>query len=335
MSDKGKELWKIQLEFNAKFFSTKGGWPRAEDLVKVTKDFVIHIIKEITEILDELSFKMHRPKTKEVDRANLLEEIIDAQKFLFGLAQIWGFTWEEYEAEFRRKSMVVEQRFAQDQQLSVLRHQQCVIVDIDGVLAEYPEGFYEWIQGDSCSLVDLGFDGNDPKAIALHEIGKRYKSSPILTRERIKSRYRQSGAKANLRVIPGAKDFLDLIRAQGRIKIVLMTNRPYHKYYRIYPDTLEWLKKNDLPYDAILWASDKGLTALENFNNIVWAVDDQDDNIARFEEAGIDTIKVNQKIEATSTLALARMASETPKLEDLKYAWVDKTRAHFLLGRQS
>ena len=107
-----RDLWDIQREFNDEFFESKGGWPREEQLIPANKDFYVHLSREAAEALNCLSFKMHRKKSgDEIERDNLLEELVDTMKFLIGWFQINGFTYEEFEREFKRKSLIVAERF--------------------------------------------------------------------------------------------------------------------------------------------------------------------------------------------------------------------------------
>jgi len=294
------ELWKIQEDFTKKFWDTRGGFPRTEEaLTTATKDYAIHLIGEITEVLGELSWKMHRAAKGSLDRTNVLEEFVDCQKFLLGMIILWEFTEEEFINEFKRKSMVVEQRFAQEQQFSSLKLQQVALVDIDGVLADYPFGFYKWI-------ATVHMKGQ----MTVYQAEKYYTQLGLRDRQGIKTIYRASGAKKSLAVLPGAHDLLRLIRHRSQLKIILFTNRPYDEHYRIYPDTLEWLKEHDLVYDAVFWAKDKGLEALKYFDNICFAVDDSDDNIKRFKQAGISTIQVNPCDVKNNTTALTDFARQ-------------------------
>ena len=305
----GKDLWDIQKEFNDKFFATKGGWPKENDLSAVSKDFAIHLIKETTEVLDELSFKMHRAGKDSIDRANVIEEMIDVQKFLWGWMQVWGVSWGEFCEEFKRKSTVVSQRFEQEQTFPNLANHPCCIVDIDGVLADYPRFFYEW-----CIA-------NFYAEHSLQAFVKLYKSMSLLVREDLKKKYRQSGVKATMPVVTGAVALLDCVRRRSNLKIILMTNRPYAEYYRLYPDTLSWLAKNKIQYDGIIWSRDKGVDALKNFKNICWAVDDNPANVARLREAGITTIMIRNEFEESSTHALYLLAERIQKMEDVGFAW--------------
>jgi len=147
------------------------------------------------------------------------------------------------------------------------------LVDIDGVISDYPRCYHEWLW-------------------TIRDISKeRYATMDLIEKEACKRDYRQSGAKRDLPILPGARELLERIRLGGA-NIILITMRPYAEYYRIYPDSLEWLKKNELPYDAIVWAKDKGLEALQNFKRILLAVDDDDKNIVLYHRAGIRTVKV-------------------------------------------
>lgn len=110
-----KDIWGRQLAFNERFFSDSGlelGRLSPADVSRWTKEFIIHVTDELHELLRETSWKMTlRLDTSEAVRANVLEEWVDAFKFLLGLAQVWGFSPEEVVAEFDRKSTIVETRW--------------------------------------------------------------------------------------------------------------------------------------------------------------------------------------------------------------------------------
>jgi hypothetical protein len=280
-----REMWDTQLAFTQKFWGTRGGmpdWKDSKKLTPVVKDYVLHLIKEATEVLDEMSWRMHRMDAGEINMGNALEEVIDCQKYVLGLAQVMGYTQDEFMDMFARKSMVVEQRFEQERSLPQLRDEPCVLVDIDGVLSDYPRCYYDWLASQGISRRD-------------------YDTMDLVTRESCKRRYRMSGEKARQPVLAGARELLESTRNIG-VRVILFTKRPYSKFYRIYPDTLEWLRANRLPYDAILWANEKGLEALQNFTHILLAIDDDDENMLLYKKAGIHAIKVTPP-DGTASLA--------------------------------
>jgi len=147
-----------------------------------------------------------------------------------------------------------------------------------------------------------------------------YRELPLKEREEAKRRYRQSGAKATLPVLPGAVELVKLIRDRG-LKVVLLTNRPYAEYYRIYPDTLSWLNDNGFEYDGIVWARDKGLEAVKQFKNVCFAIDDNQENVQRLREARVPTIKVDPGDNSCDTASLLQVAKNITKIEDLAYEW--------------
>lgn len=103
-----KELWKIQKSFNVKVIDFKNLDDKKR--LQLTEEYILSCIKELVEVADEVSFKTYK-ETKPINRANIKEELIDVQKFLICLMQIWDIEPEEMVAEFKRKSKVVELRY--------------------------------------------------------------------------------------------------------------------------------------------------------------------------------------------------------------------------------
>jgi uncharacterized HAD superfamily protein len=235
-----------------------------------SKDYALYLHGEVGEFLRELpSWKVHRgQKDTTIIRSNMLEEWIDIFKYWLCLGQVWGFTPEEFLAEFERKSMVVEQRFKQERLLDLVSPDAKVVgVDIDGVLADYPRSFVEFVNSKlgTCYRVEdvRGYDVYSQLGLS-PEIGQQ-----------LKDEYRQTGQKRYIPLCEGAKDFLQWLKSCG-YAVVLLTSRPYEQYKRILPDTMEWLRDNDLPYDAILFAQDKMERLLKVFGTkrIEFFVDD-------------------------------------------------------------
>ncbi len=75
-----------------------------------TKIFVLHLLSEISEILNELNFKQHK-KLHSVNVDNILEESIDTFKYLLNILLVWDIDAKKFIEEFNRKSDSVEKRF--------------------------------------------------------------------------------------------------------------------------------------------------------------------------------------------------------------------------------
>jgi len=265
MTDRFEELWKKQLEFNDTFFQKKLGKNTnelsLEEKVSWTKNHLLSIVKEAMEVLDEIpNWKEHRNEPSEFVLSNLTEEIIDVNKFAVGLAQLWGMTSTQYHHEYIRKSIVVEQRWNQEQELNLIdKNAKIVGIDIDGVLGEYEPWFLKFVK----DVSGWKFDSiNQLK----HELGTK-------KHEELKSAYRQSGVKAKMPVRPGAIELTHKLKEMG-YQIIILTARPYKKYTRIYPDTLEFLRSNDIKFDAIIWDEEKHLKIIHEFPNMKFMIED-------------------------------------------------------------
>lgn len=235
-----------------------------------TKEYILHVADELHEFLRETNWKMHyRGTTADPSPSNLLEEWVDAFKFLLGLANLWDFSAEEIVDEFFRKSAVVEYKYAMAQRLGALSYarDRIVAVDIDGVLNDYPRHFVEWASERS------GISRSTATLRSLREIvgPRRYFE--------LKDEYRESGEKQNQAVRSGAKELLDGLRASG-LSVVLLSKRPFWRFSRIYADTLEWLDAMGLRYDAILFHPEKHRKIVEDFPDLVAMIED-DPAVAR------------------------------------------------------
>jgi len=255
-----KNIFDAQKEFQKNFYDPDD--LIQEDKIKFTKEYILSIHKELSEILDTIPWKLHRKENVVHSRTNIVEETIDVFKFLLNICIIWKIEPEEFVKEFFRKSSVVNQRYQQEI-LNDLKNEKFVCaIDIDDTLANSSEHFID--------IYNALFNVNDKKYLTRNEIKD---AIPALHYEDIKHYFRESGEKINIPVKPGAKELCDFLKRIG-YKIVLISARPYERYARIYSDTLEWLKKNEIQYDALYFERDKHLTILKLLPNIRFMIED-------------------------------------------------------------
>ena len=115
--DKLEEIYELQKSFTERFFKEKQNLT-LEDvrnnknrLVKWNKEYILALIAEATEVLNEVDWKMHKQMDLPTDaRERLLEESIDVMKFLLGLMIVNGFSLDDIYNMFKSKSQVVEKR---------------------------------------------------------------------------------------------------------------------------------------------------------------------------------------------------------------------------------
>jgi NTP pyrophosphatase (non-canonical NTP hydrolase) len=289
--DKLKEIFELQKSFTEKFFKDKHNLT-IEDVVKDkelkikwNKEYVLALSKEVYEVLDEIDWKMHTSKKTEDVNDNVLEECVDVLKYLFGIIQLNGFSVDDLYEKFMDKSRVVEAKFNQEKVIKKIKasNKKIAFIDIDGVLADWPGGFLKW---------------------AGYKSLKEFKSSVDKKEQyRIKSEYRTCGIKAMLSVLDGAKEFMK--NACEKYNVVLLTARPYKKYFRIYSDTIKWLKDNNICYDAIVFDEEKEKYIINNFDpeQVAFCLDDDISNANKLDDSGFEVyLKPNYGLYTQETL---------------------------------
>jgi|TARA_Y100000310_G_scaffold273645_1_gene289201 hypothetical protein len=287
-----EEMYKIQEKFTKEFFLKKMGYDVStikedyERKIFWTKDYVLSLIKEATEILDEVDWKFHATKDTVDIEDNLLEEGVDVLKYLLGLLILNGFSADEIYNKFIDKSKVVEAKFEQEELIEKLKSERghkIVFVDIDGVLATWPETYIQFVNNKLGTNYETFFEVEN-------SLEKKLAYS-------IKNDYRLSGVKSNMGMLENAAELLDSLKNSGYY-IVLLTARLYKKIFRIYSDTLEWLNKNNLYFDAIIWKEEKEKYIIEHFNsnNVMFCIDDNINNVNKLYEKGFDVFLINNEL---------------------------------------
>ena len=258
-----RSLFEIQKLFTQRFIQEKYGRDPEqltdEERLVLIKDYILHLHQELSSILSNTSYKMHRRPMEQLINPNIREEIIDTVKFTMGLWCLLGKDWSEFERMFRDKSEVVEWRYKQDKDTERLAQEAVAVLDIDGVLAQYPGPMVDYMNG----ILKASF--KDKEEIV--------KAVGLLEYEHLKDSYRTSGAKRSIPLIPGAKEFLDYLREKG-LPIVLVSSRPYDKYLNILGDTLAWIKTHGLQFDAVYFDPEKTIKIAKRFPNARLFVDD-------------------------------------------------------------
>ena len=107
--DRLEEIFRRQKKFQLNFCNPEKD--SFDTKLAITKEYVFCMVKECTEVLDTISWKIHRSKEKKIDEVHYLEELIDVQKYLLNLLIVWGITPSEFYKEFNKKSNVVEKRY--------------------------------------------------------------------------------------------------------------------------------------------------------------------------------------------------------------------------------
>lgn len=119
-----------------------------------------------------------------------------------------------------------------------------VALDIDGTLGRYHDHFYkfacQWLESPCPPSIDyddnLGLD--------------------LDTYRKIKLAYRQGGMKRTMPAFPLVSELTERIRMAGA-EIWITTTRPYNRLDNIDPDTQEWLRRNGVLWDHVIYDPNK------------------------------------------------------------------------------
>jgi len=272
--------FKDQAEFTQEVLTSKGEcFPLTlSSKINWTKEYILYILSECNDLLEQLDWKTHWSTNSVLIESNVGIEIIDIQKFVWGLAKIWNIDLDKFNEMYDLKTAAVRSKWSQENLLTALREcDRSCIIDIDGVLTPYPEYFISWVKKNYNEDID---------------------KNNIVRWEYYKHLYRESGDKANAPFFSDSREALRKL-AQIGYTIVLLTNRPASKYKRIYSDTLKWLQGSQIPYNYIFWTEDrKVLEIIKKCPTIKFIVDDSLETCQEFRSAGIKAYHYGSEIKS-------------------------------------
>lgn len=174
-----------------------------------------------------------------------------------------------------------------------------VAIDIDGTLGEYHLHMID--------LAEMYFGRPFPHTY----IGEYQEFSDWFAQfgvtkadyRQLKLAYRQGGWKRFMPVFPGAWPLLTSLRSWD-VEVWLCTSRPYLRLDNVDPDTREWLERNGLEYDGLIYGEDKyeRLVATVGKERIIGVLDDLPEMIDAAEALGLPAYQIarqhNQHITA-------------------------------------
>lgn len=138
-------------------------------------------------------------------------------------------------------------------------NQKICAFDLDGVLNHYPDTWVEHLN----EILGTDFkDLNEAKNTIPY---KKYKD--------LKWAYRESGKKAFLKPRAGAREVLEVLKANG-YQILIITSRPFDQHKSLFKQTIDWLQSCGFSYDGLIFSHEKYLEVLRKAPNLRFLVDD-------------------------------------------------------------
>jgi len=151
-----------------------------------------------------------------------------------------------------------------------------VAIDIDGTLGDYHSHFLDFAEGYLGDPVSFDYNGSG----GFKQWFCKTHSITIDVWNDIKLAYRQGGLKRTMPVYPWARQLCENIKGWD-VELWLTTTRPAFRFDNIDPDTREWLRRNDIPYDFLIYDGEKyaKLLALVGEGRVVAVLDDLQEEI--------------------------------------------------------
>lgn len=157
-----------------------------------------------------------------------------------------------------------------------------VALDIDGTLGDYHGHFFDFAEQWLGRTLNTGYHGRpgfrEWFALANNVSAEEYRA--------IKLAYRQGGMKRSMPIFSGAKMLANTIK-WADAELWVTTTRPYLSLDNIVPDTVEWLHRNSIEYDGMLFDEDKYEQLVKRVDpeRIVAVVDDLEEMCDAADEA--------------------------------------------------
>lgn len=133
-----------------------------------------------------------------------------------------------------------------------------VALDIDGTLADYHSHFLDfaadWLGPDAYYKLQSAalYDGAEPH----REWFCRTFNVDETTFRAIKLAFRQGSQKRTMPIYPGVPELIMEAQDAGA-EVWLTTTRPWERFDRVDPDTREWLRRNEIEFDGLIYDEDK------------------------------------------------------------------------------
>jgi len=139
-------------------------------------------------------------------------------------------------------------------------------LDIDGVLNNYPKCWLDFLQGKLLS------DDSRTQYI-IKDLRRAKHNIPYQIYKDLKWEYRESGYKTTIPTTPMAPEITYDLHQMG-YHIVIITARPVKEHPSLFKQTVDWLQKNSIEFDDLIFDEDKHIAVLKRYPHLKFGVED-------------------------------------------------------------
>jgi len=265
-----------QTELNEYIKSISG----KTDTKELIQEFVLGIIKNSTNILEEIDWQSQRPDKGTISLSNVEDHIVDIMKYLISVMLEFDIDTNGFEQLLIQKSLVIRKKIDYDKFLNgVRRKNKTIAFDIDDVIANFRKTFIYYLE-------KRGFDIEGLEELQHYSLFKNY-SITHNRAEQIKHESVGDGIYSALELID---DNIPLIISNlyERFNVVFLTSRPYPQYRRILKDTIFFLDYYNIKCDCVVFGREK-TQYLENDTKVVAFFEDHPKHAIEMASHGIKT----------------------------------------------
>ena len=272
-----KSLLERQRKFSDLFFNS-GEMPERERIEK-HKTFMIALHSEVSSLADAVHYKDHRPTRSPTERQKIIYETVDIMRYGLAVLNLWDVGPEEFSDAFNSR-----EAFLWDRETHGLQNwngQPVLVVDVDDVLSQFRQDFFEWLK----HRFNVDIDVEDQSYYARPDLGD-------ITNEEAFMLFIEEGGIRNLKRNDVVIDSIRNLQKSG-VWIHLLTARPENNLKCVY-DTYYWLSENQIPYDSVAMSPEKyrWLADKEFFKEgkMIGAIDDSPKHAAEYASQGIKVL---------------------------------------------
>lgn len=244
-------------------------------------NYILGAHSELSELLDETSWKTHRVHSVTEFGPNVIEELTDITKYVFSMWQMIGATPQDMIYYTYQKGRILEQLLRQEG-MNPPVGEKIVMLDLDGTVADFRQGFLDWLSQSPWK---------DSLRIAKDQVGLHLDLNNQWDFREYEEAKLDFEANDGYSLLPVVKRIRSLIRILRLLnwKIIVYTARPYHKFKRIWGDTWTWLENNGVIVDELYFGYESRIAKARDLaaHNTVVAIEDDPTLIARYDMSGI------------------------------------------------
>ena len=278
MSDRLKKMWNAQRNYSTLFYDV--GEMDEETRDAKTRELALALHHEVSKLVSAVNFRGHRSETHTVDRDKILYEAVDSIRYAMAIANLWDFDDTDFETAWWDKESYLQQRH--HLQNHKWDGQPVIVWDVDDVLADFRDGFAEWVNKNK----NIPIDPQAKEYFFIEALENTGYSSIGLYEEFLSDR-----AMAKLKV-NRALDVLNHFHDQG-CWTYIVTARPGDNLLCRY-DTYHWLRTSGVKYDDIAFTGEKlahvTRTPYHIQDKVVCAVDDGPNHVRSYAGHGIHAL---------------------------------------------